>query len=338
MSGTRAPLALRGVTLGDIARRHELELVGPDREIFFLALTKAAAASQRGVLTYATSDEYLAAFIAGSHEAAVVERRFVPSEGIPGKSVLLCKDTHAEETFFQIHIDLVTEGQTMTLESSRGDGSVIHASAVVMDHVQIGADVVIEPNAVIYPNTVVGDRSLIKANASVGGEGFEIKYIGGRRTLVPHSGGVTLGRDTLVGSATCIDRGLFGTFTTVGSGTKIDNLVHVGHGVAIGEDCGIVASVEIGGSSRLGRGMWFGGNSSCNHEIDFGEYSYVGTGSVVVRDVPAFTLVAGSPARVFGYVCRCRNRLDLEHDDACPKCGTRYGLSASGEVSLREDG
>jgi UDP-3-O-[3-hydroxymyristoyl] glucosamine N-acyltransferase len=102
----------------------------------------------------------------------------------------------------------------------------------------------------------------------------------------------------------------------------------------MGEECGVVASVELGGSSRLGRGVWLGGNSSCNPEIEFGDYAYVGTGSVVVQSVPAFTLVAGSPARVLGHVCRCRTRLDLEQDDVCPRCGTRYAISDSGEVSI----
>lgn len=332
---TRDPLALRDVALSDIAGRHGLELVGPDRKISFLARTKAVVDADGDVLTYATSPAYLAEFFDGPHQSAVVERRFVPEEPAAGKSMLVCPDTQGEATFFGIHIDLVDQGQVMKLEPHRGTGAVIHETAVVMDNVQVGDDAVIEANAVVYPNTIVGDRSFIKANASVGGEGFEIKYLGDRRTLIPHSGGVDLGHDTLVGSSTCIDRGLFGTFTTIGAGTSIDNLVHVGHNVEIGEDCGIVASAEIGGSSRLGRGVWLGGNMSCNHEIVFGDHSYVGTGSVVVRDVPAFTLVAGSPARVFGHVCRCRTRLDFATSATCAKCGTEYALSADGEVSIR---
>ena len=331
----RERLRLRDVTLGDIAQRHDLELIGPDREISFLDRLEANNSADGNVLTYVTSPSYLTAFVEGPHMAAVIERRFASEEQITGKSVLVCADAKGEEAFFRIHIDLVAQGQVMAIEPLLGERTAIHSTAVVMENVQIGDDVVIEANAVIYPNTIVGDRALIKANASIGGEGFEIKYIADRRTLIPHSGGVALGTDTLVGSSTCIDRGLLGSFTDIGSGTKIDNLVHVGHNVEIGEDCGVVASAEIGGSSRLGRGVWLGGNSSCNHETSFGDYSYVGTGSVVVRDVPAFTLVAGSPARVLGQVCRCRTKLDLGGSDTCSTCGTQYDMSGSQASSIR---
>ncbi len=333
---TREPLRLRNVSLSDIAKRHGLELIGSDREVSFLARLKTTIDADGDVLTYVTSPGFLDAFAGSQHEAAVVERRFSPGQAIAGKSMLMCPDMQGEDTFFRIHMDLVGNGQVVTVDPHLGERARIHPSAVVMENTQIGDDVVIEANAVIYPNTIIGDRAFIKPNASIGGEGFEIKYIDSRITLIPHSGGVELGPDTLVGSSTCIDRGLFGSFTTIGSGTKIDNLVHVGHNTEMGADCALVASAEIGGSSRLGRGVWIGGNASCNPEVEFGDYSYVGTGSVVVRDVPAFTLVAGSPARVFGYVCRCRTKLNLDEDDACPKCGTRYLMSDSGDIGFKE--
>ena len=67
----------------------------------------------------------------------------------------------------------------------------------------------------------------------------------------------------------------------------------------------------------------------------FGNFEILGTGSVVVRDLPAFTLVAGSPARVFGHVCRCRTKLNLEGSDTCSKCGTQYDVSGSQAISIR---
>lgn len=329
------PLPLRDVVLSDVATRHGLELVGKDGPISFLGLVRSSDDVSE-VLTYATSEAYYQDFIASRIEYAIVENRFAqPSE----KSILVCRDGLGEETFFRVHLDLVAAGRPTNIVDFRDQGAVVHPSAVIMDHVQLGADCVVEPGAVIYPNSVVGARAVIKANAVIGGEGFEVKYIGGRRTLIPHTGGVFLGSDTMIGSSTCVDRGLFGTFTQIGRASHVDNLVHVAHNVIIGEDCGIVACAEISGSTRLGNGVWYGPNASCNHEINFGDFSFVGTGSVVTRDVPAFTLVAGSPAKRLGYVCRCRSRIDLSLGSAiCQTCGTRLRLDSSGAVEVAEWG
>lgn len=331
MTNSPHTLPLRGVALSDLASRHGLELVGSDGPISFLGLVRSAN-DVTDVLTYVTSESYFEGFVASDIDYAIVERRFArPTE----KPILVCGDGLGEETFFRIHIDLVAAGRVTNIADRREPGVTVHPSAVIMDHVQLGAGCVIEPGAVIYPNTVIGAEALIKANAVVGGEGFQVKYIGGRRTLIPHTGGVFLDAETMVGSSTCVDRGLFGTFTHIGRSTHVDNLVHIAHNVAVGEDCGIVACAEVSGSARLGRGVWYGPNASCNHEIQFGDYSFVGTGSVVTRDVPAFTLVAGSPAKKLGHVCRCRSRVDLEEGSAtCHTCGTQLALDPSGAVEV----
>jgi UDP-3-O-[3-hydroxymyristoyl] glucosamine N-acyltransferase len=329
------PLPLIGVTLKDLARRHRLELVGGDGPISFLGLIRSSQ-DLTDVLTYVTSETYLDEFLASDIPYAVVERRFTgPSE----KSFLVCPDELGEETFFQIHMDLAATGQVANLSTSHDPSARVHPTAVVMDHVRLGADCLIGPGAVVYPNTAIGARTVIKANSTIGGEGFEMKYIGERRTQIPHTGGVFIDDDATIGSSACVDRGLFGTFTRIGRGAKIDNLVHVAHNVVIGEDCAIVACAEISGSVRFGRGVWYGPSASCNHEIHFGDYSFVGTGSVVTRDVPAFTLVAGSPAKPLGHVCRCRSRVDLsDGSTVCPTCGTRLAIDAAGVVDVLEWG
>jgi UDP-3-O-[3-hydroxymyristoyl] glucosamine N-acyltransferase len=329
------PLPLVDVSLRDLADRHDLEIVGSDESVSFLGLLRSSRGITQ-VLTYVTSEAYFADFLASDISFAVVERRFArPSD----KSLLVCPDYLGEETFFRIHRDLATTGQVTRLGAHREPSASVHQTAVVMDNVRLGEDCVIEPGAVIYPNTVIGARTVIKANSTIGGEGFEVKYIGGRRTRIPHTGGVFVDDDASVGSATAVDRGLFGTFTRIGRGTNIDNLVHVAHNVSIGEDCAVVACAEISGSAVLGRGVWYGPSAACNHEIQFGDYSFVGTGSVVTRDVPAFTLVAGSPAKQLGHVCRCRTRVDLSAGETgCPTCGTRLATDAAGVVHMLEGG
>ena len=162
-----------------------------------------------------------------------------------------------------------------------------------------------------------------------------MKRIGGRRVNIPHSGGVWIGPDSSIGSSTAVDRGLFGTFTTIGADCHVDNLVHVAHNVELGDECAIVAGTVLAGSAIFGRGVWFGPGAVCNPEIVFGDHSYVGSGSVVTRDVPAFTLVAGSPARPFGTVCRCRAKVDLDAGTAtCATCGTQLVKDEDGTIRL----
>lgn len=337
MARAPEPLSIRDLALSDLASRYGLTLSGPDRPVSFLALVRSPRTQIHDVLTYVTSDQYGEIFSQSEHEAAIVEARFWSEGRFGSKSVLVSPDFQAEQHFFRIHTDIARDGLVSSVEAHVGVGTAVAPTATVGDHTWIGDNCQIEPGAVIYPNTVVQDGSVIQANATVGGSGFEIKVIDDRRVMIPHTGGVVIGEESVVGSATCIDRGLFGTFTSIGGGTKIDNLVHIAHNVWTGEDCAIVAGAEISGSVHLGIGVWYGPNASCNPELAFGDYAYVGTGSVVVRDVPAFTLVAGSPARVFGNVCRCRSKVDLSSGWAmCERCGTELVQDPkTGNVSVR---
>ena len=111
----------------------------------------------------------------------------------------------------------------------------------------------------------------------------------------------------------------------------LDNLVHVAHDVVIGERCTLTASVELSGSVVLEDDVWLAPRTCCNQFIRFGRGAYTGTGSVVVRDVPQFTLVAGSPAREFGSVCLCRAKLPAETGTVeCPSCGRKYVIDGDG--------
>ena len=334
MTSTPGPLKLDGVSLAALSRRHGLELRGADADVWHFARIRAPRPKFQRVLTYITTAPYLDAFLQSGHEAAIIERRLWRDD-LPQDRSWLVADGPADDVFFAAHVDLVAGGGASRVAAFFDGSSAVHPAATVMEHVHIGAHCRIDAGAVLYPNTVLGDRVHIKALAAIGGDGFEAKVIAGRRRIVPHTGGVFIGDDCSVGSSTCIDRGLFGTFTTVGAGSQIDNLIHIAHDVETGEDCGVVAGAEISGSARLGRGVWFGPRACCNHELEFGDYAYVGTGSVVTKSVPAHALVFGSPARQAGWACRCRTRVGLATGrEACPKCGAVLELRGDGTVGI----
>jgi UDP-3-O-[3-hydroxymyristoyl] glucosamine N-acyltransferase len=181
--------------------------------------------------------------------------------------------------------------------------------------------------AVVLANTRLGDRVTVKPNATVGSDGFQVRTVRGRPLVIPHTGGVDVGDDVSIGASACVDRGLFGQFTTLGDGTQVDNLVHIAHSVRTGTGATVVAGTGIGGSVAIGNGAWVGLHAVVIDGVTLGDHSFVGAGAVVVRAVPAHALVYGNPARQGGWMCSCHTKLPVDGDVAtCPRCAREYAV------------
>lgn len=178
-----------------------------------------------------------------------------------------------------------------------GSGSVLYAGVYVGSGVKIGKNVIIYPNVTIEAGTEIGDRSIVHAGAVIGSDGFGFTPVDGRWIKIPQVGRVVLGEDVEVGSNTTIDRATFGE-TRVGRGTKIDNLVQIGHNVRIGEDCVITGMVGIAGSTTVGNRVRIGAGSRINGHITIGDDAAVGAGSGVARSLAPGAAVWGYPIAV----------------------------------------
>jgi UDP-3-O-[3-hydroxymyristoyl] glucosamine N-acyltransferase len=159
--------------------------------------------------------------------------------------------------------------------------AIIGQNVTIMPNVYIGDNVEIQDNTIIHSNVslehcMVGTNSIIRSGARIGtmGFGFVPNFTTGEHFLVPQIARVILGKNVDIGANTCIDRG-FLTNTTIGDNTKIDNLVHIAHGVKIGKSCFIAACVGIAGSAIIGNFVMIGGQSSIAGHISLPDYTQV---------------------------------------------------------------
>jgi UDP-3-O-[3-hydroxymyristoyl] glucosamine N-acyltransferase len=164
------------------------------------------------------------------------------------------------------------------------------------DGVTVGDDTIIGPGAVCYRGSHIGNRVVLKAGAVIGGEGFGYLSDRSGHHRIPHVGGCFVADEVEVGSHSCVDRGSIDD-TVVGRGTKIDNLVHVGHNVHIGERCLIMAGVGIAGSTRVGNDVILAGHVGVTDHLVIGDRARIAAKSAIFGDVPAGASFSGHPAR-----------------------------------------
>ncbi len=191
-----------------------------------------------------------------------------------------------------------------------GDGSTLHPGAVIGAGCTLGRECIIHPNAVLYPDVVLGDRVEVHAGTVLGGDGFGYRTVGGRHVKIPHSGRLEVGDDVEIGSNCTIDRATFEA-TRIGEGTKIDNLVMIGHNNQIGRHNLLCGQVGIAGSCKTGDYVIMAGQAGIKDKTTIGNGVMVGAQAGVHRNVPDGQHVLGSPAipgreqrRIFQMIAR----------------------------------
>ena len=177
-----------------------------------------------------------------------------------------------------------------------GDRVVIGAHVVIGDRVQIGEGSVLDPRATVYPDATLGRRVVLKSGAVIGGPGFGFMEGVAAHDRRVHIGRCVLGDDVEVGSNSTVDRGSLDD-TVIGDGTKIDNLVHIGHNVRLGRGCMVAAMCGFAGSVRVGDGVLVGGAAAINGHLTINSGARIGGASVVFGNVPPGETWSGHPAR-----------------------------------------
>lgn len=174
----------------------------------------------------------------------------------------------------------------------------IGENVVIEDGCLIGNKVMIGHNTVISQGTIIGSDVRIGANCTIGGTGFGYeKDSEGKYILIPHIGNVVIDDQVHNGNNTCIDRAVMGS-TLLQANVKVDNLVHIAHGVNIGENSLIIANSMIAGSTIIGRNVWVAPSVSVLNNIKIGDNALLGMGAIVLKKVNESEIVIGNPGKV----------------------------------------
>lgn len=213
----------------------------------------------------------------------------VPEPGVHSSAAVDESATIGEGVF-------IGPGASVGPNSAIGARTRLHAGVRVGAGVRIGEDCDLRSNAVVEDRCVLGDRVILQPCAVIGGDGFGYRPAsdGSGVVKIPHIGAVELGDDVEIGVNTCVDRGKFSN-TVVGRGSKIDNLVQIGHNVVIGRGTVVCGCTGIGGSTRVGDGVTIGGACAIHDNITIGDGATLAARSGVMADVPAGEIYGGVP-------------------------------------------
>ncbi len=181
------------------------------------------------------------------------------------------------------------------------DGASVADNAVLFAQVYVGRDAVIGPDVLIYPQVVVrekcriGARVIVHSGTVIGSDGFGYATEKGVHHKIPQVGIVVIEDDVELGANVTIDRARFGR-TVIGRGSKIDNLVQIGHNVVLGQGCLLVAQAGVAGSTRLGNYVVLAGQAGVVGHLDVGDQAIVTAQTGITKDVPPKGVMSGSPA------------------------------------------
>ena len=302
--------------LADLAIRVNGRVVGDGS----VAIERIAAVDDAGAgaLTFATSESYLATACDGAAAAILVDESLSKSDS--RKPLLVVANTREalakllemirpprprgpfrHATAVVASTARVAGDAYLDAHSYVGDGATIGARSIlgpgahVGENARIGEDVWLKPQSCVLDGCVVGDRAILHTGSVVGSDGFGWAFNDGRAQRIPQVGNAVIEEDVEIGANSCVDRAQTGS-TVIGAGTKIDNLVQIGHNCRIGKNCVIAGLTGLAGSTIVGDAVRVGGQTGFKGHITVGSNATIAGQSAIWNDVPDGAMVSGRPA------------------------------------------
>lgn len=293
--------------LSFLAHAMHLTFDGHDGEVISFAPLKEATSSHISFFSDKKLLEDLKTTKAGAVIVAPEFQSFVPvgsqvilSEN-PYLSMAYASKLFAHKPFETSMPATISQEAHLAQNVVIGSGSIVEEGSYIMPnvtigaHVRIGKNVTIYPNVVIYDNAIIGDSCIIQAGAIIGSDGFGYAHTKiGEHVKIYHHGNVILEEDVEIGANSTIDRAVFGS-TIIKKGTKIDNLVQIGHNCEIGAYSIIVAQAGLAGSSKLGRNVVMGGQSATAGHLEIGDFATIAARGGVSKSIEGGKVYGGFP-------------------------------------------
>ncbi len=226
--------------------------------------------------------------IAFSEVLKIFETNFKPKKGIDVSANISRESVIGNNCYVGPNVFI---GKNSTI----GSNNYIFPGVVISENVEIGDNNIIFANCVIFQNTKIKNNCIINSNTVIGSEGFGFIPQNGKWKKMPQTGGVILNNEVEIGTNCCVDRPAVG-FTEIGEGTKIDNLVQIGHGVNIGKNCAFAAQVGIAGGAVIGDGVILAGQVGVNNRVKVGSNVIASSKCGIHCDINDGEVVSGFPA------------------------------------------
>jgi len=294
--------------LTQLCKEIGLEFSGEDVEISGIHTLSEADSSQ---LSFFNDKKYLKDLPNTKAGAVLIEEQYV--KFLPKDVIALITDEPylklalASKLFaYKISTESgeITHGENCDIDPKAsfgkgvvlGDNVTIMAGAYIGDNVEIGSSTLIYPNVTIYHHSKIGQNCILHAGVVIGADGYGFAHTKlGEHIKIYQNGNVILGDNVEIGANSTIDRAVFGT-TYIRKGTKIDNLVQIGHNCDIGEHSLMAGQAGVAGSTKTGRNLILGGQGAISGHLELGDFVTIAAKSGVTKPLKGGKTYAGFPA------------------------------------------
>lgn len=295
--------------LSKLCKKFDLEFSGKDRDIIGLQTFENANEQH---IVYLENEKFIDNLKVTKAGVAIINKKhenFVPSSC----SIIYSENPHLTMAILsKVFAPPILNSTNKKPKISKnaivmphayvGKGTIVKDDVVIMHGAYIGENVEIEegsvvhPNAVVYNNTKIGKNCTILSGAIIGSDGFGYAHTKtGEHVKIYHTGNVVLEDNVEIGANTTVDRAVFGS-TIIKKGTKIDNIVQVGHNCTIGENCLLISHVGISGSTKLGKNVIMAGQSGAAGHISIGDFAVIAAKAGVTKSLSGHNIYNGVPA------------------------------------------